>query len=239
MSVKDLGSNVTLTFTIKDPATGNLATPVAAVLTVTGPAGENLTPSFSVVSVGVIRFSFPGAVSAGVWRYRLVTTTPNDARDGAYIVAALLGDLAWLPNVTEVADWLPERTVPDDFNPAAPDEQLNTFNNDTQPTGAQVDQLIYAAASHVAARVGTLDSSLYGLAGKAAAVRAAAYVEVSVPRREGGIDRYPDLIAIADSMLDDLATANGSLTGTSPGSTALLPSYSFPTAVSYGDELLI
>lgn len=236
MTVKDLGATMTLTFTIIDPDTNLKTTPAARVLTTTDPAGNvDATWVATVVSAGVLRYKIPTTL-AGVWRYRLVTTTPNDARDGAWIGAALLGDLAWLPNVTEVGDWIPERTLAVASAPPDSDSEIGTFNADTRPTGAQVDQLIFAAASLVAARCGTIDPSLYGLAGKAAAVRAAAFVEVTYPQREGGTNQYEQLLQIADSMLDGLAVANLGLTGTAPGGdSSLLPVYSFPDPGTWSD----
>lgn len=235
MSVREFGSTVSLTFEVVDPATGLLTTPATRVLTVTPPSGAPQTPAATVLSAGTLLYQFVVNL-AGVWRFALVTTTPNDTRDGALVVAVSLGDVPWIPNVTEVATWIPERTLDVTTVGTAGQLPTNTFSTKTQPSGAQVDDLIYAASSIISGRVGTVDPTLYGLADKAAAVRAAAYVELTYPRREGGINQYEELIAVADSMLDALSEANVALTGTAPGAgSTLLPVWSMPDPVTYGD----
>lgn len=193
MAMHDLGATVTLDFEITDAA-GACVDPASADLTVVDPSEATTTPTLATVGTGLRRALIP-LTTAGVWRWRLTTTNPDQTRDGVLVAAALYADLPWLPSITDVADYVPARTLAVDT--PGTETYLGTFTADTTPTGAQVERLAATAASYVSARAGTVAASLYQLASAAAAARAAALVELAYPQRDDDLNTAEALTAQA------------------------------------------
>lgn len=142
---------------------------------------------------------------------------------------------SWAPALADVAAYITSRTldngIPGDSTPAG------DFNEGTYPTDAQVTGIIPGSCEWVTVKTGVVDPTLYDLAKACAAVRTAALVELSFPTRDAEVSNAEALLAQADSMRADLAGANIALTGTDPssGAGALVPQYSMPAPVWWGD----
>jgi hypothetical protein len=140
----------------------------------------------------------------------------------------------WTPSLEMVAAHVPLRTIPLGDLDGAP---LGTFNTFTLPTADQVNVYILTAVEHIEAALGTaVDLTLVDLATMAAAVRAAADVELAQPAETFDQRRYDQLVKQADALLARLTTSNQLITGTSalPGA-VLMPVGSFPEPVEHGD----
>lgn len=149
------------------------------------------------------------------------------------IPAGDTGAADWAPTLAQVASYVPERTV----TVTAPGVEgtVDTFTDDTTPTGAQVGQYILDAVRHVQMKVGTvIDSSLYDDATAAAAMRAAGLVELAYPVRQSDLNVGRDWIKLADDAIGDLQKANADPTAASRPE-QLLPVYSFPDPPAYAD----
>lgn len=142
----------------------------------------------------------------------------------------------WAPTPEQVADHIPTRTR----NSSAPgdDALQNTFNAQTTPTGEQAGRFIASAVSEVLAAVaGTVPAApvyLRSLAQKAAALRAAADIELAYPDRDADVEVAAALDQRAKDALvrlvDAISDAGGSGTEGS-----LMPAYSFPAPGWPGD----
>lgn len=212
----------------------------AGTLTVTAPDGT--TTSVAVTagapSGGVVRLTAATITytQAGRWVLRwVVTGTGASAEDvEVYVVASpIAGGPAWTPGRSRVATVLPRRTLPRD----AETHEL-TFNSTTLPTGVQVDRLVADAVRWVLTRTGEVNTAFHEFAASVAAVRAAATVERGYPAEsaEQSLTRARDLEKQAEEMLAKLVFANQ--TPDTQGN-ALVPIYSFPAAVAWGDETFI
>jgi hypothetical protein len=161
-----------------------------------------------------------------------------------YVVAPpTAGGPTWTPGRSRVANYVPGRTLV----PAAggANTAVRTFDSTTNPPGIVVDRLIADAVAWVLTATGTVDPSLHDMAAATAAVWAAAMVEQGYPDRDAATkqtsaDTAAALLAQARTMRDDLARANAAVSGTNPNdpAAALLPRWSFPPPVVWGDELL-
>lgn len=142
----------------------------------------------------------------------------------------------WAPSVEQVADHVPYLTV-DTVTPGS-QEYLNTFNDRTNPTNVQAQRLIDGVWPVVAAAVGAIVEQVWPLAQHVTALRAAAAVVRAYPRDDGDLPHAAALDARADADLLRLIAANDAAGGGAGNSVDLLPVYSFPAAVSWGDQLL-
>lgn len=207
-----------------------LANAGAMTLTVTLPDGTVATPGFTNPSTG--RY-VPGVLIAsqiGAYVAAWVGTGVNAA---AFREELWVSDVAWAPGLSAVAKYVPARTVPTD---TAPDDPLNTFTTATTPTAAQVDALVFEAVGWVTTRVGTVVTALHPQAAAAAAMRAAGLVEQSYPVRDADVNTAQQWLALAAQARDELDAANAAAGGVDVGE--VLPVYSFPTAVGWGDSYL-
>lgn len=138
---------------------------------------------------------------------------------------------AWAPSLFQVAAYVPSRTR-DASQPAA-DVLTGTFTPDTTPTDVTVaDVFIPAAVAEVVAACGTVPDTLAGLAGEAAALRAAADIELAYPERAADVEVYRDLDARAKDALARLVAA---LATAGAGGEALLPVWAMPDPPPWGD----
>lgn len=147
----------------------------------------------------------------------------------------------WTPFLSDVADYVPRLTI-DTITPGSATE-YGTFTGSTTPTDEQAHRLTDAAVAAVLGAVGTVDDTLHGLARVVAAIRAAASIQRAYPRDLTAI-RGSDEASLADALdrradaeLARLITAN-TAAGQAQVPAAVLPVYSFPDPVSWGDSLL-
>lgn len=142
---------------------------------------------------------------------------------------------SWQPTLEQVADHIPTRTR-DAANPGS-DTLLGTFNASTTPTDEQATRQIVAAVAEVLAAVGgtvpATPAHLETLASEAAALRAAADIELAYPDRNADVNVFQQLDQRAKDALQRLIDAVNDA-GSGPEG-ALLPVYSFPDPVWYGD----
>lgn len=145
-----------------------------------------------------------------------------------------MADPSWTPSLEQVADHIPTRTR----NASAPGDTTltGTFSGQTEPTDEQARRHITAAVVEVLGAVGgTVPSAptfLYHLASEAAALRAAADIELAYPNRNADSDRFAQLDQRAKDALQRLLGAIGDQ---GAGPDVLLPQYAFPDAPWYGD----
>lgn len=141
----------------------------------------------------------------------------------------------WAPTLEQVADHIPTRTR-DSTTPGV-DTLLGTFNASTTPTNEQAQRKIASAVAEVLAGIaGTLPATptyLTTLATEAAALRAAADIELAYPDRQADVSVFEQLDQRAKDALARLITAINDVGSGSTG--ALLPIYSFPDEFVYGD----
>ncbi|MCK2219700.1 hypothetical protein MF672_038780 [Actinomadura sp. ATCC 31491] len=141
----------------------------------------------------------------------------------------------WTPTLEQVADHIPTRTR----NAASPGDTAlsGTFSAQTEPTDEQARRHIAAAVAEVLGAVGgavpTAPTFLYHLASEAAALRAAADIELAYPNRNADADRFPQLDQRAKDALDRLKQAMDDQGSGTEGS--LLPQWAFPEPAWYGD----
>jgi hypothetical protein len=223
-------------FDVGDPLTSVLDLGVApggdtvVTLTVTGPAGQNVT-----VSPGAFVGNFKtaqwyatdngaagGTITPGVadgdwlavWR---VTGTGASVTAKVYPVrplpSASSGRPPWAPFLSDVADHVPWLTV-DTVTPGS-QVYLGTFTGRTTPTDEQVQRHIDQAVSIVGAGLGTLPASMYRMARGVAAIRAASTVALAFPRSRADLDTADRLAVRAASDLTVL-TAAAEVAGSSP-----------------------
>ena len=141
----------------------------------------------------------------------------------------------WMPSLEQVADHIPTRTR--NAATAGDTTLLGTFTAATEPTDEQARRHITSACAEVMGAVGgTIPATpafLYELASEAAALRAAADIELAYPNRNADADRFAQLDQRAKDALQRLIDAvNDQGSGPEGG---LLPQYAFPEPVWYGD----
>ncbi|WP_045740873.1 hypothetical protein [Actinoplanes rectilineatus] len=150
------------------------------------------------------------------------------------------GGPTWSPGLSRVAAYVPRLTV-DQTTPGSAIE-LGTFDQRTNPTGDVAQRHINDAVAEVQALAGTVPDSLHPLASAIAARRAAAMILRAYGDDRTGQDSLATAAALearADKDLDRLQAAIRDLEdGDADGSFEVLPIYSFPAAVPWGDRYL-
>lgn len=229
-----VGDPITARYELRDPLTGEL-TDATVTVAVVRPDGTAQPPVGTVhASTGVDDATWLADV-AGVWRWTFTATgTLADTTEGAAYVWPAASVVPWAPGRRQVAKYVAERTVPADQSTDAP---LNDFTDVTNPTAVQADEHVAAAVAWVTARTGVVVAALYGSATEAAAVRAAGMIELSFPVRNADINTATALLEQADRWLTALAEANENAGG-GTDHTGVLARWSFPTPVTWGDELV-
>lgn len=149
--------------------------------------------------------------------------------------------VSWAPTPEQVADFVPGRTLVGAGDGYGQPRQ--TFDDSTHPTGAQVLRLIERAVSWVKTAAGAIPADkpdLLDAATSAAACWTAGMVELAYPDNSRDTNTAQVLLDQAAGMRRDLVTAIQVQTGTDPDSPAstLLPVYSFPPPVPWGDTYL-
>lgn len=149
----------------------------------------------------------------------------------------------WWPTRDKVADYVPHRTLARQESNTTEGEDVYqlTFDADTRPNGATVDRLIGDGIAYVAGRVTPLHESSQATAAVVATLYAAAAVERGWPHDDQSLQRANDMEKRMTDMLAGLIAANDRANqddGTTPDPAKLLPVYSFPRAVAWGDAYL-
>ncbi len=238
----DIGDKLTPQLTV-DPFDAT----TTATLTVTNPAGSS---SDHVVATTDGGHTWRGTTSvvfdAARWWILTWTVTGTGASRQLFRVFVrpdwAYGGQDWTPTREQVAAYVPARTV---AVATLSDTQLGTFDATTRPTGDQVDEIIVGAVAWVMMRTGPIVTGtpmapiLADNATTVAAIRAAGMVELAYPVRDADINTSETLLAQAETMLVTLDAANRADGGTDPDTPALLPQWSFPTPVTWGDALYL
>lgn len=147
----------------------------------------------------------------------------------------------WAPTRENVADYVPHRTLAqrEHTTTAGEDVYYLTFDTDTRPTGWAVDRLIGDGIAYIIGQVAPLHESLQATAAVVATLYAAAAVERSWPNDDQSLQRANDLEKRMTDMLAGLIAANDRANGgDGQAGPELLPLYSFPTPVPWGDDYL-
>lgn len=149
----------------------------------------------------------------------------------------------WAPLRENVADYVPHRTLKraEASTTSGEDVYYLTFDTDTRPTGWAVDRLIGDGVSYVTGHVTPLHPSVQPMAAVVVTLYAAAAVERGWPHDDQSLQRATDIERRMSDMLTALRAANDKANqgdGTTPDPSNLLPVYSFPTPVPWGDDLL-
>lgn len=215
-------------------------------LTVTAPDGAEAEVAVvaGTPSGGVVRLTAADGVTfdqPGRWVLHWdVTGKGASAEDVEVFVtsAPTAGGPTWTPGRSRVANYVPGRTLS-----TAADTHEFTFSSTTRPTGTAVDRLIADAVAWVTTAAGDVDESLHDTAAVAAALRAAAAVELGYPEQdqvEAALRRADALDAQANSMRADLVAANTATTGSNPNSptSTVRPYWQFPAPAAHGDRNL-
>ena len=135
----------------------------------------------------------------------------------------------WAPTLEQVADHIPTRTR--DSKTPGSDTLLMTFNADTTPTDEQARRYIDSA---VAGTIPATPTYLRELARKAAALRAAADIELAYPDRDADVEVAAQLDQRAKDALLRLVEAVSDAGGTGTEG-SLLPVWSMPVPGWPGD----
>lgn len=150
--------------------------------------------------------------------------------------------VTWAPTLPEVADYVPRLTV--DTTTAGAATELGTFTTTTTPDTDSAQRIINGAVAGVEATIGTtLAEALHPLANTVAALRAAATMLRAYAHHTGNdlaIAAAYDARADAEMARLTFAiadAADGEVDGTD-GALEILPMWSMPAAVSWGDSYL-
>jgi hypothetical protein len=237
----DVGETAYVTIWTRDD-TGALAdadTTPAATLTPIDPPGAATSATVAHPAVGTYTVTATLAAQ-GEYALRVAAvvagTTRVDDRRLAALAEGTIALPAWAPSLQDVADHVPTRTRPS-TDWGSSDAMAGTFTDSTTPTREQVTRLIRAAASWVAAQIGSpVAAGAYGAAAVACALRAAYWVELGYGDAEANVmDR---LAAEADAATATALGVNAAAGALEPGLTVPddLVSWAFPDPPSYADS---
>lgn len=139
----------------------------------------------------------------------------------------------WTPFLSDVADYVRTRTL--DITQPGSEIYLGTFTANTEPDGVSVQRILDRAVSNVLAVIHIVPTGLEDLAKSAAALRAAADVELAYPERNADVNVYAQLNARAEQEFQRLITAAES-TGSS--NIATLPVWFMESPPAWGSNYL-
>ncbi|GLY32129.1 hypothetical protein [Kineosporia sp. NBRC 101731] len=200
--IVDVGDAPVLVWHLRDPETGAPIVPSTVLAMLTGPG---VSVSLSVVNTAPGDYQVAAPITvAGDWRLRWTSAGPAQQEEVALYAVPAGMSAAWSPDVRAVAVHIPSRTR--DVETNAP---LGTFNDDTNPTGEQVDRLTANAVAVVSGFVGTpIVPAAYGLCQAAAALWAAYWVELGYPERDADVSVYGRLRDDAVLLMEQARAVN-------------------------------
>lgn len=247
MSVWDPADSVPLRMTVTDED-GAPANTDSVRFFITAPNGDIGTPQTATNAAGTGLYdtlvdiaSDPYVGQPGMYVWRAIAEGPiaGEVTGWFMVRARRTAGPVWTPDLDGVADWIPARTL-STINTPGEELYLGTFDTTTTPTDEQVSRLVDSAVAYVVSQVGsTVAPALYEDARSAASIVAAAYVELAYPARASDLSTYDRLWAQAQIKVSALADSNTTATG-SPTDLAgsLLPQWSYPDPVTWGDTLI-
>lgn len=212
------GSTIAVVAVLK-PDGSTLAAPP-----VTGPVNtDEYTAQFAATLAGdwVAIWTVTGAgagVQAKVYNVRALPSASNTRP-------------VWAPFLSDVGDFVPHKTR--DLSSPGTDLILGTFTGATLPTDEQAHRVLDGAITTVAGVASPLDPALYDLARRAAAIRAAADIELAWPERASDMTTYDALNRRADA---ELARLKEAASHTTTGPVATSPQWSFPDPPNWADD---
>lgn len=230
-SVFDVGDSVSASLTLPVVPDGT----TSAAIVVTQPDGTTLAPAPTSSHSGPVYTSSLFVVSqAGDY---VVAWTITGTGAGVYPQVINVRPLpsasntrpSWAPFLSDVADYVPHKSR--DTTPGT-DLILGTFTPATLPTDQQAHRVLDEAITTVLGAVPTITPNLAKLAKQAAALRAAADVELAWPERTVDMTTYQALNQRAKDALALLLTAaQQDATGVGPD----FPAWSFPDPPQWAD----
>jgi hypothetical protein len=146
---------------------------------------------------------------------------------------------AWAPGLSDVAKHIPARTR--DKSKPGQDVMLRTFNANTTPNDADVQQRIDDAVSALIGQVGELPAQLTesaevaDMARTAVEFRVAADIELAYPNRDADLITYDRLDRRAQLAMQQLTAALALAAGGGGYTPDLLPQWAFPDPPPWGD----
>lgn len=248
------GNLTKLRFEVRNEA-GDLADPSEVRLLIKPPAADDypLTypPSGDIVREDAgLYYSVLELIEAGTWEYRWETDgDPEADKSGSVFVE---GDAfsaegePMRPTVKDVAAHLRARTKDTMGN------EVGTFNDDTRPTAAQVEELIPKGLRRVTSHIGVTicegddadkQAMLYGDARDLAALATALRIEREYFPEQVGTGRSPYaemLVEYKDSvktLIEAVSEHCGGGDGESVGGIGPMPAYGFPEASGIGSRI--
>jgi hypothetical protein len=249
VSLHDVGETPPVFLRVRDPAgDGNTlvdadALPTATLLPPGGGAGSAVTVTHP--SVGVYRAD-PVLSAAGAWTLRWSVILNGHAEPLDVGLLALDPDAAatdlpaWAPSTRQVADHIPTRTRPT-AEWGQDDTIVGDFTPATTPTDEQAVRLIAQASAWVAAAIGApVAAAAYRVAGVAAALRAAYWVELSFPERDGDLAVYDRLRDEANDALAVARAVNVEAGAVDPDPAGVddLVTFAFPDPPAWADRAI-
>lgn len=144
---------------------------------------------------------------------------------------------AWAPTLSDVARHVPTRTR--DYKSPGSDKLQMTFNANTTPNDAAVQQMIDDVVAALQAQVGNLTPLAVTTPDLATAARTyvewrvSADIELAYPNRDADIRLYAQLDDRAKAALTALQAA---LNATNAGVVDAFPQWAFPSPPPYADQ---
>jgi hypothetical protein len=236
-------------FDVGDPINARLSLGVVpdgttmVTVAVTRPDGTAIAPPTVIGPVNVMEYTAQFTASmAGDWLVVwTVVGTGQGVQAKVFNVRALPSSSntrpVWAPFLSDVGDFVPHKTR--DLTGGV-DLILGTFTGATTPTDEQAHRILDGAITMVAGvtdlagtAVGQLSPALYPLARRAAAIRAAADIELAFPERTTDMSVYSALNARA---LAELASLQAAATHTGTGPVEATPVWDFPDPPNWADD---
>ncbi len=229
--VKPYDGSTAATVEVYGPDGLLVASPAAASIGVDPDTGGQIweAAAYEHTAAGVWRESWDVAGTGSGVQHRRIYVSPTPGTQ----------EPSWRPDPWKPADYVPGRTlVPVDNGGNL---AVNSFDDTTRPNGQQVERLTTDACAWVQLATGpVVAESLHEAASAAAAIWVASAIEDSFPDNDASATRAAALLKRAESMLKQLQAANEAITGTDPvdPGAGLLPRWSFPAPVPWGDRYL-
>lgn len=241
MSMHNVGDAPLVTYRLVDPSTVP-PTPIDGTITaaLTSPNGTVSTLPVTRTAQGVYTAT-PSLAVAGDWQVTFTTTAPVQDVETVTLVAVdtTITTPGWAPTLGDVAAHIPTRTRA----VGTDDTFLMTFTTDTTPTAEAAAVLIAHACTRVTAAVGSpVAAPAQALAGVAAALLAAYYVEIAYPERNADVAVYDRLLVEAKAAMASAAEVNsaaGGATTTDPTEDAAPGGigFAFPDPPTFADAV--
>lgn len=229
----DAGTTVALTVTAPDGTTDTITMTAGDLVVIPDTSPVEYSCQFTADTPTV--YDQPGR---WVLHYQ-VDGTGEGAEDLEVFVvpSPIAGGPTWLPGRSEVAAYIPHRTLVRSLSSTveSADGYAWTWDSTTTPPGTTVDKLISDGAAWVSTRLAVVNSTSEALANTCVAIYTAAMIERSWPQDDQSLQRANDLERRLDVLMKDLIEANNVSNGTGDYGIDISPQWSFPPADSRWD----